>query len=60
MLNAERDLKEVGTARGLLRDAPSIQPVGLPADVDEAVIRRLVDAAILPDLLGAGDRDGAP
>ena len=45
MLSAERDLKEVGTARTQLSDAPSIQPVGLPADVDEAVIRRLVDVA---------------
>ena len=51
MLSAERDLEEVGAARTLLNDVPSIQTVGLPADVDEAVIRRLVDAAILPDLL---------
>ena len=51
MLSAERDLKEVGAVRALLADAPSIQPVGLPADADEAVVRRLVDAAILPDLL---------
>ena len=51
MLSAERDLKEVGAVRALLADAPSIQPVRLPADADEAVVRRLVDAAILPDLL---------
>ena len=51
MLSAERDLKEVGAVQALLSDAPSIQPVGFPADADEAVIRRLVDAAILPDLL---------
>jgi len=51
MLGAERDLKEVGVVRTLLNDTPNIQPVGLPADIDEAVIRRLVDAAILPDLL---------
>ncbi len=51
MLSAERDLTEVGAVRALLSDAPSVEPVGLPADADEAVVRRLVDAAILPDLL---------
>ena len=51
MLSAERDLKEVSSVRTLLNDTPAIQSVGLPEDIDEAVIRRLVDAAILPDLL---------
>ena len=50
-LGAERDLNEVGASRSLLNQAPSVQPVVSPADADEAVVRRLVDAAILPELL---------
>ena len=50
-LGAERDLGEVSAARALL-DQPVVAPPPLfPADADEAVVRRLVDAAILPDLL---------
>ena len=51
LLSAERDLREVGTIRALVDDAPQIQATGRPAEADEAVVRRLVDAAILPDLL---------
>ena len=50
-LGAEHDLKEVETARGLLNEVLRPQPVVSAADADEAVVRRLVDAAILPDLL---------
>jgi len=50
-LGAERDLSEVGAARALLNEAPAIQAVIPPTDADEAVVRRLLDAAIMPDLL---------
>lgn len=50
-LGAERHLEEVGAARALLNQAPAIQAMIPPHDADEAVIRRLVDAAILPELL---------
>ena len=50
-LGAERDLEEVGAARALLNQAPAIQAMIPPHDADEAVVRRLVDAAILPELL---------
>ena len=50
-LGAERDLDEVSTVRALLDQAPHVPPVVAPADADEAVVRRLVTAAILPDLL---------
>ncbi len=50
-LGAERDLEEVGAARALLNQAPAILAMIPPHDADEAVIRRLVDAAILPELL---------
>ena len=51
LLSAERDLREIGTIRALVDDAPQIQATDRPAEADEAVVRRLVDAAILPDLL---------
>jgi DNA-binding NtrC family response regulator/tetratricopeptide (TPR) repeat protein len=50
-LGAERDLAEVQTVRTRLNDPAVIQSVAPPADADEAVIRRLIDAAILPELL---------
>ena len=50
-LGAERDLDEVSTVRALLDQAPHVPPIVAPADADEAVVRRLVTAAILPDLL---------
>ena len=50
-LGAERDLAEVDAARAPLADASTGPPGVSPADDDEAVIRRLVDAAVLPDLL---------
>ncbi|OFW17025.1 MAG: hypothetical protein A3F70_05480 [Acidobacteria bacterium RIFCSPLOWO2_12_FULL_67_14] len=50
-LGAERDLQEVDAAQAVLAESPAVQPDLSPADHDEAVIRRLVDAAILPDLL---------
>ena len=50
-LGAERDLTEVAAARATLDEAPRPQPSFSVTDQDEAVIRRLVDAAILPDLL---------
>ncbi len=50
-LGAERDLREVETVRALLDQAPAVQTETSSADADEAVIRRLIDAAILPELL---------
>jgi DNA-binding NtrC family response regulator/tetratricopeptide (TPR) repeat protein len=50
-LGAERDLTEIADARELLNQTPRPQPVFSASDQDEAVVRRLVDAAILPDLL---------
>ena len=49
-LGAERDLKDVEALRVRLNEEPPIQSATFP-DQDEAVVRRLVDAAILPDLL---------
>jgi DNA-binding NtrC family response regulator/tetratricopeptide (TPR) repeat protein len=50
-LGAQRDLDEVGAARALLDQAPTaVAPAG-PGDADEAIVRRLVDAAIFPELL---------
>jgi DNA-binding NtrC family response regulator/tetratricopeptide (TPR) repeat protein len=50
-LGAERDLHEVEVVRGLLSQGPIVQFESASGDADEAVIRRLVDAAILPELL---------
>ena len=50
-LGAERDLVEVDAARATLAQARTDLAVASPADADEAVIRRLVEAAILPELL---------
>ena len=50
-LGAQRDLDEVENTRQMLDVAPKVVPVPAAADVDEAVVRRLVEAAILPELL---------
>jgi DNA-binding NtrC family response regulator/tetratricopeptide (TPR) repeat protein len=50
-LGAQRDLDEVAAVRAMLEAMPSGHPAIVPGDADEAVVRRLVDAAILPDLL---------
>jgi DNA-binding NtrC family response regulator/tetratricopeptide (TPR) repeat protein len=50
-LGAERDLTEVNAARVALDTTPPAPPVASAADADDAVIRRLVEAAILPELL---------
>jgi tetratricopeptide (TPR) repeat protein len=50
-LGAQRDLDEVNAAAASVGNAASGQVVASPALVDDAVVRRLVDAAILPDLL---------
>jgi DNA-binding NtrC family response regulator len=50
-LGAQRDLDEVAAARQLLDRTTSPQPAVLPADADEASVRRLVEAAIFPELL---------
>jgi len=49
-LGAERDLTELEAVRGLLDQAPRAQ-AAISTDADEGVVRRLVDAAILPELL---------
>jgi DNA-binding NtrC family response regulator/tetratricopeptide (TPR) repeat protein len=50
-LGAERDLAEAAAARRLLA-APAREAISrLPADADEATVRRLVEAAIFPELL---------
>ena len=50
-LGAQRDLDEVEDARGLLDKAPSAAPFASAAAADDAIVRRLVDAAIFPELL---------
>jgi DNA-binding NtrC family response regulator/tetratricopeptide (TPR) repeat protein len=50
-LGAERDLHEVSAVRASLDQGGQLSVSVSPADADEAVVRRLVDAAILPDLL---------
>jgi DNA-binding NtrC family response regulator/tetratricopeptide (TPR) repeat protein len=50
-LGAQRDLTEVEAVRRLLESAPKGLAIVPSADVDEAVVRRLVEAAILPELL---------
>jgi DNA-binding NtrC family response regulator/tetratricopeptide (TPR) repeat protein len=51
-LSAERDLADTAAARELLTTVGSGEYVISPADADDAMVRRLVDAAALPDLLG--------
>ncbi len=51
-LGAERDLVDTHAAQTLLTNVGSGEYVISPADADDAVVRRIVDAAALPDLLG--------
>jgi hydrogenase-4 transcriptional activator len=51
-LGAERDLADTNAARDLLTKTGSGEYVISPADADEAIVRRVVDAAALPELLG--------
>ena len=51
-LGAERDLNDTRAAQALLTSFGSGQYVISPADADDAIVRRMVDAAALPDLLG--------
>jgi len=51
-LGAERDLADTRAAQDLLTTIGSGEYVISPADADDAIVRRIVDAAALPDLLG--------
>jgi len=51
-LGAARDAGDTLAARALLTSTGSGENVISPADADDAVVRRIVDAAALPDLLG--------
>ncbi len=51
-LGAERDLADTQAAQRLLTTVGSGEYVISPADADDAIVRRIVDAAALPDLLG--------
>jgi DNA-binding NtrC family response regulator/tetratricopeptide (TPR) repeat protein len=50
-LGAQRDLDEVATARAQLATAPLAPTPAVSTDADEAIVRRLVDAAVFPELL---------
>jgi hydrogenase-4 transcriptional activator len=50
-LGAQRDLEEARTAMSDIASMGTGEYVGSPADADDALVRRLVDAAILPELL---------
>ena len=50
-LGAERDIRDTEEARALLQAVGSGLNVISPADADDAIVRRIVDAAALPDLL---------
>ena len=50
-LGAQRDLDEAANVRGVLARATPATGAPDAADADEAIVRRLVDAAILPELL---------
>ena len=50
-LGATRDLEEVHIAMAATQSPGTGEYVGSPADADDALVRRLVDAAVLPDLL---------
>ena len=50
-LGAARDARDVESARALLDQPGTGEFVGAPADADDAVVRRIVDAAALPELL---------
>jgi hydrogenase-4 transcriptional activator len=51
-LSATRDLADTAAARQLLTTVGSGEYLISPADADDAIVRRIVDAAALPDLLG--------
>jgi len=51
-LGAERDLNDTSLAQELLTTVGTGQYLISPADADDAIVRRIVDAAALPDLLG--------
>ena len=50
-LGATRDLEQVRVAMAVAQSPGTGEYVGSPADADDALVRRLVDAAVLPDLL---------
>jgi hydrogenase-4 transcriptional activator len=50
-LGALRDLEEARIAMSAAQTLGTGEYVGSPADADDALVRRLVDAAILPELL---------
>jgi len=50
-LGATRDLEQVQVAMAAAQLPGTGEYVGSPADADDALVRRLVDAAVLPDLL---------
>ena len=50
-LGATRDLEEVQAAMAAAQPPGTGEYVGSPADADDALVRRLVGAAVLPDLL---------
>ena len=50
-LGATRDLEHVRVAMAAAQSPGTGEYVGSPADADDALVRRLVDAAVLPDLL---------
>jgi hydrogenase-4 transcriptional activator len=50
-LGASRDLEEARDAMSAAQTIGTGEYVGSPADADDALVRRLVDAAILPELL---------
>jgi DNA-binding NtrC family response regulator/tetratricopeptide (TPR) repeat protein len=51
-LGAARDAEDTRAARALLTNVGSGEYLSSPSDADDAVVRRIVDAAALPDLLG--------
>jgi len=51
-LGAERDVDDTHGAEALLTTIGTGEYVISPADADDAIVRRIVDAAALPDLLG--------
>jgi hydrogenase-4 transcriptional activator len=51
-LGAQRDLDDTRAAQELLTTVGTGQYVISPADADDAIVRRIVDAAALPELLG--------
>ena len=51
-LGAARDAEDTRAARTLLTTVGSGEYLTSPSDADDAIVRRIVDAAALPDLLG--------